>query len=78
MSPKVNDGLSWVVLGKNGERFLLKRPLPIGGWYFLKDLSGFYRDLNDGGGWGWGDFHDKENEGAALVAPLSVLFWEKE
>lgn len=78
MSAKVNDGLSRVVLGEDEERFLLKRPLPIGGWYFPKDLSGFYRDLNGVAGWGWEYYHNKENEGAALVAPLSVLFWEKE
>lgn len=79
MSPKVNDGLSWIVLEKDAERFLLKRPLPIGGWYIMKDLSTFYRELNGSSGWGWEpEYHDEQNEGAALVAPLSILFWEKE
>ena len=75
MSAKVKDGLLWSPA--EPIYFLLKRPLPIGGWFFnkntfLEGMAEYY-----GSGWGWEDHHDKENEGAALVAPLNILFWEK-
>ena len=75
MSPKVRDGL---YLNSYNGHALLKRP-GVGG-YFLsgKDLSGFYQALNNPNrGWGWATEYDKNNEGAALVAPLLMLYWEK-
>lgn len=76
MSPKVNDGLLWSPAEPN--YFLLKRPLPIGGWFFNKDtfLDDMSKDYSSG--WGWAKVHEKDHEGAALVAPLPILFWEKE
>ena len=53
--------------------------------YFL-DGTGYYASLSNGntgvgnrssGGWPIDDPY-KEFEGAALVAPLPILFWEKE
>lgn len=76
MSAKVNDGL--LVFRKD---FLLKRPLPIGGWFLggIGFLDEFTTALtHEGCGWGWEDYHDKEYGGAALVAPLPILLWEKE
>jgi len=70
VSPKVNDGLSW---SQVENQLLSKRPLPIGGW-FCKNLEDVFTNT----GWGWSNHHDKEYGGAALVAPLSILFWEKE
>ena len=75
MSAKVNDGLNW----EPKEGWLLKQPLPVGGWFLGKRDWLEYaltRDALDG--WGWNINHDKEYSGAALVAPLNILFWEKE
>ena len=75
MSAKVNDGLNW----EPKEGWLLKRPLPIGGW-FLGHTDWFrcFLTLDEETGWGWNEYHDEEYGGAALVAPLPILFWEKE
>lgn len=75
MSAKVEDGLLFV-----RKDFLLKRPLPIGGWFlgdvgFLEECA---RAKDNDLGWGWVAHQEKEYRGAALVAPLSILFWEKE
>lgn len=75
MSAKVNDGLNW----EPKEGWLLKRPLPVGGWFVGK--IGWLRyslSLDKETGWGWCESHDKEYGGAALVAPLNILFWGKE
>ena len=77
MSAKVNDGLNWIPK----EGWLLKRPLPAGGWLlgntgWLKYTLTLGEKPNEG--WGWNTSHDKEYGGAALVAPLNILFWEKE
>ena len=75
MSAKVNDGLNW----EPKEGWLLKRPLPVGGWFVGKiGWLDYALTLDEKVGWGWNTSHDKENEGAALVAPLNILFWEKE
>ncbi len=75
MSAKVNDGLNW----KPKEGWLLKRPLPTGGWLLGQiDWLRYALTLDKADGWGWNESHDKEYGGAALVAPLNILFWEKE
>ena len=74
MSPKVEDGLNWV---ESKDYFLLKLPI-IGGWALTKSLSTFYHTLEDKNGWGWDDYTERVHEGAALVAPLPILLWEKE
>ena len=75
MSVKVNDGLNW----KPKEGWLLKQPLPTGGWFLGKiDWLRYALTLDKETGWGWNESHDKEYGGAALVAPLNILFWEKE
>ena len=72
---KVNDGLHW----EPKEGWLLKRPLPVGGWFLGKiDWLRYALTLDKETGWGWDTGHDKEYGGAALVAPLNILFWEKE
>lgn len=75
MSAKVNDGLNW----EPTEGWLLKRPLPTGGW--LVGNTGWLHyalTIDALTGWGWCEDHDEEYSGAALVAPLNILFWEKE
>ena len=75
MSAKVNDGLNWEP--KDG--WLLKRPLPAGGWLLGQtDWLRYSLTLDKETGWGWNETYDKEYGGAALVAPLNILFWEKE
>ena len=75
MSAKVNDGLNWELK----EGWLLKRPLPVGGWFLGKiDWLEYALKLDKDDGWGWNTGHDEEYGGAALVAPLNILFWEKE
>lgn len=75
MSAKVNDGLNW----EPTEGWLLKRPLPTGGWLLGDTIWLEYAlTLGKDDGWGWDTGHDKEYGGAALVAPLNILFWEKE
>jgi hypothetical protein len=53
---------------------------------YFPDGTGYYVSLTTGiigvgnrssGGWSMPE-PDEELEGAALVAPLSILFWEKE
>ena len=75
MSAKVNDGLNW----EPKEGWLLKRPLPVGGW-FVGKIGWLHKvlTLDKDDGWGWNTVHDEEYSGAALVAPLNILFWEKE
>lgn len=75
MSAKVNDGLNW----EPTEGWLFKRPLPTGGWC----LGGvgwleYALTLDKDDGWGWNKSHAEYYSGAALVAPLNILFWEKE
>lgn len=75
MSARVNDGLNW----DPEEGWLLKRPLPTGGWFLGQtDWLRYSLTLDKETGWGWDESHDKEYGGAALVAPLNILFWEKE
>ena len=75
MSAKVNDGLNWEP--KDG--WLLKRPLPAGGCFVGRTgWLEFSLTLDKEIGWGWHESYDKEYGGAALVAPLNILFWEKE
>lgn len=78
MSAKVNDGLNW----EPKEGWILKQPLPAGSWLlgntgWLGYALTFYVK-NPELGWGWSTSHDKEYGGAALVAHLNILFWEKE
>ena len=75
MSAKVNDGLSW----EPKEGWLLKRPLPVGGWFLgERDWLEYALKLDKDTGWGWHENHDEEYGRTALVAPLNILFWEKE
>ena len=75
MSAKVNDGLNW----EPEEGWLLKRPLPAGGWFVGRTgWLHYVLTLGEETGWGWSTSHDKEYGGAVLVAPLNILFWEKE
>jgi hypothetical protein len=73
VSAKVNHGLNWLA-SKNS--LLLNRPLPIGGWFCSNEL--YYALSTEGCGWGWEEVHDREYGGAALVAPLAILYWEKD
>ena len=77
MSAKVNDGLNW----RPKEGWLLKRPLPAGGWLLGNtgwlEFALFLGEKSELG-WGWSTCHDEEYGGAVLVAPLNILFWEKE
>ena len=75
MLVKVNDGLNW----ESKEGWILKRPLPAGGWFlgntgWLK----YVLTIDALTGWGWNKSHAEYYSGAALVAPLNILFWEKE
>lgn len=77
MSQKVEDGLSY--LGPTSRRtfLLLRSPREdIGGWYLGKnlDLESALTSL----GWGWCKDYEEECVGAALVAPLTVLYWSNE
>lgn len=68
MSAKIHDGLNH----KEGRLFVLKRPIPIGGWFLtLDELESAL--LSDG--WGWGECNNKENKGAVLIAPLILFYW---
>lgn len=74
MWQKVEDGLSYLGEDNNRTFLLLRSPREdIGGWLLGKDL-----DLDSAltsEGWGWQEDYEEEYEGAALVAPLSVLYW---
>ena len=67
MSPKVDFGL----YNKKGE-FVIHWSDNTG-WWVTGDLRWVW--LKNGDGWG---LPQEELEGAALVAPLSILFWEDE
>lgn len=73
MSAKVPNGL---LLTRHN--LLLKRSEPVGGWYLDKYCSGLYQALvNKKCRWSWDSFRDKEHKGAAMVAPLIILEWDK-
>ena len=75
MSAKVNDGLNW----EPKEGWLLKRPLPTGGWCLGNtNWLEYALTLDKDDGWGWNKSGTEYYSGAALVAPLNMLFWEKE
>lgn len=70
MSQKIEDGLNYWL----NTRFLLKRPEE-GGWILGKSVSWTSYDFYSSG-WGWSEGHEEEYRGAALVAPLSLIYWE--
>jgi hypothetical protein len=69
VSAKVKDGLYWISKDK---MFLIKRPSPIGGWYFkyLEEMGGAFRY-----GWGWSEKNDEEHKDLPCILPSSLLKW---
>lgn len=77
MSQKVEDGLSYLGPGSDKGFLLLRSPREdIGGWYLGKDLD--LESALTSKGWGWREDYEEEHVGAALVAPLTVLYWSNE
>lgn len=77
MSQKVEDGLSYLGPSSTKAFLLLRSPREdIGGWYLGKDL--YLEEALTSLGWGWSKDYEKEHVGAALVAPLTVLYWSSD
>lgn len=77
MSQKVEDGLSYLGSGSDRAFLLLRSPREyIGGWYLGKDLD--FESALTSSGWGWDEDYEEKHVGAALVAPLTVLYWSNE
>lgn len=77
MSQKVEDGLSYLGPSSNRAFLLLRSPRKdIGGWYLDKDLD--LESALTSLGWGWRKGYEEEHVGAALVAPLTILYWSNE
>ena len=74
MSPKVEEGFSYTHHG--GDSHFLMYHKNLFDWYNFKHYDVRFDDL---GQWSFIEGADEYLvEGAALVAPLSILFWEDE
>lgn len=71
MSAKVPDGFLYDPYRPG---YILKRPVE-GGWFTTPGSLAYSLKSR---GWGWDSDHDKRHGGAALVAPLTILYWDKD